>query len=116
MHDGNQPCMVVPRSIKVQLCFCLKGGLELCCHCAVLVLFLAANMCGTPHCCPAEGTSNNHLSLQLPFCAFEVLDEQVLASELLVVGEMIDALPVMQVDLVQLIVDPPTCTHTPVLL
>lgn len=48
-----------------------------------------------------------HLSLQLLLCPLEILDEQVLACELIVVGEVVDALPVVQVHLVQLMVDPP---------
>lgn len=47
-----------------------------------------------------------HLLLQLPLGAFQVFYQQVLPSELLVVGEVVDALPVVQVQLVQLGVDP----------
>lgn len=42
-----------------------------------------------------------------PAGAQQVFDQQVLACELLVVGEVVDALPVVQVQLVQLVVDPP---------
>jgi hypothetical protein len=48
-----------------------------------------------------------HLALQLLLGALEVLDEQVLACELIVVGVVVDALPVIQVDAVQLVMDPP---------
>jgi hypothetical protein len=50
--------------------------------------------------------SCTNLLLQLPLGAFEVLDEQVFAGELLVIWEVVDALPIMQVQLVQLVVDP----------
>jgi hypothetical protein len=48
----------------------------------------------------------SHLSLQLPLCALQVFDEQVLARELIVVWEVVDALPVMQVDLVKFMMNP----------
>ena len=47
-----------------------------------------------------------HLSVQLPLGSFEVFDEQVLACQLMVVGEVVDALPFMQVHLVKLIMNP----------
>jgi hypothetical protein len=47
-----------------------------------------------------------HLSLQLPFCALQVFDEQVLACELVVVWEVVDALPIMQVDLIKFMMNP----------
>jgi hypothetical protein len=49
---------------------------------------------------------SGHLSLQLPLCPLQVFDEQVLACELIVVWEVVDALPVMQVDLIKFMVDP----------
>ena len=48
-----------------------------------------------------------YLSFQLFLSTLEVLDEQVLAGELVVVGEVVDALPVIEVHLVQLMVNPP---------
>lgn len=50
---------------------------------------------------------NTHLPVQLPLCTFQVLDKQVLACQLVVVGEVVDALPVIEVHLVQLMMDPP---------
>jgi hypothetical protein len=47
-----------------------------------------------------------HLLLQLPLGALQVFYQQVLAGQLLVVWEVVDALPLMQVQLVQLCVDP----------
>lgn len=47
-----------------------------------------------------------HLPLQLFFGSFEVLDEQILPRELVVVGEMVNALPVVKMHFVQLMVDP----------
>jgi hypothetical protein len=47
-----------------------------------------------------------HLALQLALRALQVFEQQVLARELVVVGEVVDALPVRQVGLVELVVDP----------
>jgi hypothetical protein len=55
-------------------------------------------------------SSCTDLFLQLPLGAFEVLDEQVFAGKLLVIGKVVDALPIMQVQLVQLVVDPAAYT------
>ncbi len=53
-----------------------------------------------------ESASVAHLLLQLLLSSLEVLDEQVLPRQLVVVREMVDALPVRQVQLIQLVVDP----------
>jgi hypothetical protein len=50
--------------------------------------------------------NNQHLALGAPLRALEVFDEQVLARELPVVGEVVDALPVGEVRLVELVRDP----------
>jgi hypothetical protein len=46
------------------------------------------------------------LFLKLPLGALEVLDQQVLACELLVVAKVVDALPIMQMNLIQFVVNP----------
>jgi hypothetical protein len=48
-----------------------------------------------------------HLALQLLLGALQVFYEQVLACELVVIGVVVDALPVIKVDAVQLMMDPP---------
>eukprot|EP00955_Chlamydomonas_euryale_P035281 350065-Chlamydomonas_euryale.AAC.2 len=54
-----------------------------------------------------RGLGRPVLALQLSLGALQILDQQVLACELVVVWEVVDALPVGEVQLVQLVVDPP---------
>ena len=48
-----------------------------------------------------------NLSIKLLLGTLQVLDQQVLAGELVVVGEVVDPLPVVEVHLVKLMMDPP---------
>jgi hypothetical protein len=77
------------------------------CPATLLLLLLLRHVV----CCCLMHVLPQYLSLQLPLCALQVFDEQVLARELVMVWEVVDALPIMQMDLIQLMMDPAACHH-----